>query len=127
MVDDTLIVNGQPLSYTTHPAGEFAREIYEDPAPVLSTEQSPDARHWVLNLPSRAAVRDMPELTVPAGKYFLMGDSRDNSRDSRFFGFVDREQIVGRSPGVALSFDQNHMLLPRVMRWFSKFDTNLPE
>ena len=127
MVNDTLILNGRPLSSTTHPAGEFAREIYEDPSPVLSTEQSPDARHWVLNLPSRAAVRDMPELTVPAGKYFLMGDSRDHSRDSRFFGFVDREQIVGRAPGIALSFDKNHMLLPRVSRWFSKFDANLPE
>jgi len=36
------------------------------------------------------------ELVVPAGKYFAMGDNRDRSSDSRFWGFVDREAIMGR-------------------------------
>lgn len=44
-------------------------------------------------------------LAVPAGKYFVLGDNRDNSEDSRYWGFVDRESIKGRPWVVYYSFD----------------------
>lgn len=51
---------------------------------------------------------------VPEGQYFVMGDSRDNSQDSRYWGFVPREHIFARALYVHLSFD------PRASGLFNK-------
>jgi signal peptidase I len=52
----------------------------------------------------------------------MMGDNRDNSADSRYFGVVDRGLIVGRASAVAISLDPDHSYLPRWHRFF----TSLP-
>jgi signal peptidase I len=53
---------------------------------------------------------------------FVMGDSRDNSKDSRAFGFVPREKIVGRVHGTLASFDKNRWCKPRFGRFGSGLD-----
>jgi signal peptidase I len=48
---------------------------------------------------------DIPEIEVPPGQYFAMGDNRDNSSDSRVWGFVPRENIIGKPLIVYWSYE----------------------
>jgi signal peptidase I len=57
---------------------------------------------WALDLPTHIEGND---LVVPPGKYFMMGDNRTNSLDSRYWGFVDRKNLVGRPLFVYWSFE----------------------
>jgi len=44
---------------------------------------------------------------VPEGHYFMMGDNRDRSNDSREWGFVPEEDLMGRAVGIWMNFDLN--------------------
>lgn len=114
--ENVLFVNGVPQEYESVDAGPYRRDIFEDRAPVVARERLGEVEHLVLALPHRPALRSTPAFVVPPGEYFLMGDSRDNSTDSRFFGSVPRDQIVGRATGVVLSFDPQRYLWPRFDR-----------
>ena len=48
------------------------------------------------------------ELIVPEGSYFVLGDNRDDSYDSRYWGFVPAENVVGRPLLIYWSMDQEH-------------------
>jgi signal peptidase I len=69
-----------PLNYSFPPAGN----------PLYSSPVEPE---WAHNI--RKYVQG-DELVVPPGRYFAMGDNRDHSLDSRYWGFVDRSAIMGR-------------------------------
>lgn len=113
---DVLVINGVAQTYAVQNPAPYLRDIFEDPHPVVAVESLGATDHLVLALPGRRALRSFAPYTVPAGSYFLMGDSRDNSNDSRFFGPVPRHAIVGRASGVIVSFDPQRYLLPRLKR-----------
>jgi signal peptidase I len=94
--NNRLVVNGEPLDYSAVSAEGFT----DLPEPERSRcrffdEQLADKRHSVMLDPVLPSMRSFPEIKVPDGSYFMMGDNRDNSGDSRYFGFIERDRILG--------------------------------
>jgi signal peptidase I len=97
--DGTVFINGvaQPMpndSLDTPVAPRERAYVDEFPSLLPTVDDSHGAvTTWIVDLPNHIESGD---LVVPPGKYFMMGDHRHASLDSRFWGFVPRENIMGR-------------------------------
>jgi signal peptidase I len=115
--NDVLYLNGRQQQYSSTDSGPFLRDVFEDANPVIAIEHLAACDHYVMALPGRQALRNFGPVLVPPDQYFMMGDSRDNSADSRFIGPVPRAAIVGRVARVIFSFDPSRHFLPRPQRF----------
>lgn len=110
--DNRLIINGEPVAYeATDP--DYALEGVR-----YFTEDLPGAEHVVALAPRAGRAANFGPVSVPEGRFFVMGDNRDNSADSRYFGFIDRSAICGRTRALAWSLDFDGNYLPRWERFF---------
>ena len=118
--NNALVINGRLVEYQP-----IAEELLRDLAPadragrIFATEQLPGQTHAVAGNPILPAKRSFASTRVPEGQYFMMGDNRDDSFDSRYWGTVERRQIVGRATAVVLSLDKKNHWLPRWQRFFT--------
>ncbi len=85
-----IYINGQPLD-------EPYAHYLEPPSPEGSSKRD-DVRE------------EYGPVTVPPGQYFMMGDNRDNSQDSRFWGFLPKSYLKGQALFIYFSFKENASL-----------------
>ncbi len=110
--DNRLFINGVEAHYS--PADQAVPTgIWRHGRPLVLTETLGKVSHEVA---VRSAYSEFGPVQVPPGHYFVLGDNRDNSADSRYIGFVPRREILGRAKGVAFSLNPDHMYLPRLNR-----------
>jgi signal peptidase I len=88
--------------------------VHASPLPMAGPEQRFVMRQWqVKHLVGRDTATYNPDLqdwgpiVVPPDSYFMMGDSRDNSHDSRMWGFLPRKNVRGRPMFIYYSYDAN--------------------
>ena len=113
-------MNYAPLA--SNAVGVRDLESVERNTAIFARETLGAHAHAVMALPAVPALRNFGPVTVPVGQYFMMGDNRDNSKDSRYFGFVPRQDIVGQARGVFVSGELAHWLRPRFSRFFSALE-----
>lgn len=106
MTNNQLIVNGEIIQY----AIEQEHYIYN--------ENLLGKQHSVQFVPANQVKDSFANIAIPQGFYFVLGDNRNNSRDSRFLGLVSEDELQGKATKVIASFDPDNYYLPKKDRNF---------
>ena len=117
MKDDKVIINGKVAEYALV---ETLPEPVENGKSITAQryDESMDERHHITQrFPARPLMPNFGPVTVPVDSFLMLGDSRDNSMDSRFIGFVPRALLIGRAERILVSADMLGNWMPRFDRF----------
>lgn len=115
----TLSINGQPVPQTRSGdyfepdrstyVGRYTEKLGEAEHSLLLNRNAPQDYMPITDFPNRSNceyLQNGVRCKVPEGHYFMMGDNRDNSLDSRYWGFVPEQNIVGRAFLIWMNFSE---------------------
>lgn len=124
LLDNVLYVNGERANYQPVGMNLLASDA-SSPGEYLD-ERFDGVTHAVRLSPMAPSPRSsFDPVVVPEGEYLMLGDNRDDSADSRYFGFFPRNEIMGRARRVAFSLDPAHYYEPRFDRFGTRLDAPL--
>jgi signal peptidase I len=108
LIDGQLYVNGQEVP--RQPAGEYVTN--EDGIHLVLRRYIEDlpggVDHYILKATDQGEANNTPVYVVPPHELFVLGDNRDNSADSRFWGFVPMQNLVGAADVIFFSFNARY-------------------
>lgn len=112
MRNKRLIVNGMPDQYTV-----VATAPNDHRNAIRLTEAAAEGGHVIQWMDGTRGRDNFGPIKVPADQFLMLGDNRDNSADSRYFGFVPRPLLIGRAERILVSVDITRSWIPRVDRF----------
>lgn len=118
--NNRLFINGEAAKYTNEhdKSLEPERDIDKEKG-VYELESLSDLEPHVIQTKPFITnpLQNFNKITIPKDNYFFMGDNRDNSADSRYYGLIPRSEIRGHATRILLSLNKNDSYKPRFERF----------